>query len=304
MFYNFRCSNPAPSNWIESTTELAKTTGREPLILETLSNPYPSTPVALLSETSTTKLPTTAQRCCSTELPKPQDLNMIFKGMESIPEGYPEVITLNVAYNRIDHLPNFIFYDNNYTNVRKIILQENKISNISVNAFKDIRYLNEIDFSNNLINQIDPYTFKWNNDLKKIILINNQISFGRRQTFILSYSLEHLVLSSNKIDQIYELNFLGVPNLRSLFLNDNDIIKIAPNSFRMLSKLRYLSLANTGVYRVSVSMFSQIPRTLNLEGTPLAERFDPPLTKVTGESVVRLLDLSNAMKNSNNFITP
>ncbi|KAF2879098.1 hypothetical protein ILUMI_27075 [Ignelater luminosus] len=259
------------------------------------------------TESTATSIRISSRRCCSsTELLKQRKRNLIkmYMGLEGIPEGYPEVHTLNLGYNNIDQLSAFVFWNNSYTGVRKLYLQQNRIHHVSVNAFKGIRQVRQIDLSDNLITDFDPYTFKSNNRLQKLIVMNNLITFNRLQTFLLSHSIEYLVLSNNKIDQIYEMTFLGVPNLKSLVLNDNEIFGVSPNSFRTLDKLHYLSLANTGVHRLGESMFSRIPRTLNIEGTPLGLRFEPPLKKVTGESVARLLSLSRLMLEENYFDNP
>lgn len=223
------------------------------------------------------------------------DVILMSRGLDLIPKGSEVVETLDLSYNNIENLPDYVLWNNSYTNIKKVSLHQNRISNISANAFKGARQIREVDLSDNLVTSIDPYLFKSNTRLQKLIIMNNSIKFNRLQTFILSSSLQYLVLSNNNIDQIYEVTFLGVPNLRSLILNDNNVFRMASNSFRTLNKLHYLSLANTGVYRLGASMFSQIPQIVNLEGTPLSKRFEPPLKKITGDSVTRLIHLLNVM---------
>ncbi|KAF5277468.1 hypothetical protein FQR65_LT03805 [Abscondita terminalis] len=223
------------------------------------------------------------------------DVILMSRGFALIPKGSETVEYLDLSYNNIGILSEYVFWNNSYINVQKVLLHQNRIKNISANAFKGIRKIREVDLSDNLITSIDPYLFKSNTRLQRLIIMNNSIKFNRVQTFILSSSLQYLVLSNNNIDQIYEVTFLGVPNLRSLNLNDNNVFRIAPNGFRTLNKLHYLSLANTGVYRLGTSMFSQTPQIVNLDGTPLSKRFEPPLKKITGDSVKRLIRLLDIM---------
>ncbi|KAF5294584.1 hypothetical protein FQA39_LY13343 [Lamprigera yunnana] len=232
---------------------------------------------------------------CKTHSVHDVHLILMSRGLETIPKGGEKVESLDVSYNNIERLPDYVFWNNSFRNVKKLSLQQNRISNISLNAFKGVRSIREIDLSDNLITSIDPYLFKTNTHFQKLIIMNNSIKFDRLQTFLLSSSLQYLVMSNNNIDQIYEVTFLGVPNLRSLILNDNGVFRIASNSFRTLNKLHYLSLANTGVYRLRESMFSQIPHIVNLEGTLLSKRFEPPLKKITGDSVTKLIHLLHVM---------
>lgn len=218
-----------------------------------------------------------------------QEIIKMGLGLEEIPAGSPEVQVLNVAYNRITTLPDFVFINNTYRNLKTILIHENKINTISTNAFRGLRLLKMVDISDNNISTIDPYTFKTNFRLQKLILVRNSVSFDRLQTFIISHSLETLILSNNRITQIHELTFMGVPNLKNLILNNNILTYVAPNSFKNLNKLYYLSLANTGVYRLSENMFGQLPRKVNLESTPLANRFDPPLEKITERGLENLI---------------
>lgn len=218
-----------------------------------------------------------------------QELIRMGLGLDRIPAGNPDIQVLNVAYNHISTLPDFVFFNSSYRGLRTILVHENKINTIGTFAFRGLRLVRMIDLSDNNISTIDPYTFKTNIRLQKLILVRNSVSFDRLQTFIISHSLETLLLSHNRITQIHELTFMGVPNLKNLVLNNNALSYVAPNSFKNLNKLYYLSLANTGVYRLSENMFGQLPRKVNLESTPLANRFDPPLQKITERGLANLI---------------
>lgn len=251
---------------------------------------FPKTSTAIVETTTSSS---DAQTKC---------VEMISMGLDAIPKGNQAAQTLDVSYNYIGTLPDHVFWNNSFVNLRKIYLHQNLIGDIGVDAFRGVRQARQIDLSDNVIETIDPYTFKTNSRLQKLILMNNLIAFDRLQTFIISHSIEHLVLSNNKIEQIYDVTFLGVPNLRSLILNDNELIEIAENSFRTLNKLHYLSLINTGVHRLGQSMFSRIPDIINLEGTPLSNKFEPPLKKVIGESAIQLVSLSKLLVDENYFV--
>lgn len=221
-----------------------------------------------------------------------RDVIVMSENLTEIPMGNAEVEFLNAAYNQISDLPDSVFVNKSYRIVQKLYLQRNRISRINVNAFRGLKQLKILDLSDNDLSTLDPYTFKSNSNLEKLILMNNRITFDRLQTFLISHSVESLVLSNNQITEIYGLTFLGVPNLKRLILSDNELVSLAPISFKSLGKLHYLSLANTGVHSLTQSMFLKLPRIINLENTPLAKRFEPPLTQVTNEEgIVALLQL-------------
>lgn len=216
--------------------------------------------------------------------------------LQFIPTGTPEVEILNVSYNTIEKLPDYVFHNSSYERLKKILIYQNKINEISNLAFRGLKHLKMVDLSDNNLTTLDPYTFRTNTNLEKLVLINNNIRFDRLQIFLVSQSLETLILSNNQIDQIYEVTFLGVPNLLNLFLNGNDLIYISPNSFKTLTNLNYLSLSNTGIHRLSQNMFgNSLPAMVNLEGTPLATKFDPPLKKVMEESLEKLMRIDKLL---------
>lgn len=215
------------------------------------------------------------------------------KGLERIPPGDNFVRSVNFAYNHIEFLPPYVFHHNQYKTLHRIELCQNKISNISQRAFKELRQLKMVDLSGNNITFIDPNTFKTNAKLEKLDLSYNKISFNPNRSFLQSQSLETLILSDNRIEQIYEITFYKIPKLRNLMMDNNIIFLIEPNSFAPLSNLMYLSLVNTGVYRLSENMFKNqtYPRVIDLTDTPLANKFNPPLTKIKNNAVINLINI-------------
>jgi Leucine-rich repeat (LRR) protein len=214
------------------------------------------------------------------------------RGIQEIPLGNTETKILNLGYNQIISLPEFVFHNKSYKSLTKIELHQNRICTIHLTAFRGLRQLASVILSDNNITSLDPYIFKHNPRLEKIDFSRNKISFNRLRVFLVSQTLESLIVSQNRIEQIYELTFIGVPNLKNLILDGNILSIIAPNSFKSLNKLQYLSLTNTGVYRLSESMFNNnLPRIIDLQETPLAKRFDPPLKKITNNAVRNLINM-------------
>lgn len=216
------------------------------------------------------------------------ELVLMNHNLNSVPAGNFTVEILNLSHNNLNELPPLVFWNSSFKEAKKILLHHNRIVNVSLEAFRGLNELKTVDLSDNDISRLDPYTFNHNVVLEKLLLINNRINFDRLQPFLTSQSIETLILTNNKISHVYEVTFLGLPNLKRLFLNDNNLNLIAPRGFGRLPKLNYLSLAHTLIYQLSENMFDKIPKSVNLEGTPLSQTFDPPLTQLKEESVRKL----------------
>lgn len=210
------------------------------------------------------------------------------KNLNHIPMGNYDITTLNVAYNNIEELVPFTFWNNSYKNLRKLHLDHNRVKNVSLDAFKGLSELRMIDLSDNNLTTLDPYQFEHNIKLNKVVIVNNKITFYKTQPFLMSDSIDTLILTNNCITQVYEITFVGVPNLKRLYLNDNNLSILTTHSFKKLIKLSFLSLSNTKVHHLSESMFNTIPKIIDLEDTPVAKTFNPPLSRINKTSIIEL----------------
>ncbi|XP_044259176.1 leucine-rich repeat-containing protein 15-like isoform X2 [Tribolium madens] len=212
--------------------------------------------------------------------------------LQDIPQGSPEIKTLNLAYNQISALSETIFSNKTYKSLTKIELNQNRISEIHATAFRGLKQLTTVILSDNNITSLDPWTFKNNHKLERLEISRNKIHFTKQTVFLVSNTIQTLIVSHNRIDEISEFTFIGLPNLKNLILDGNTLNTLAPKGFKSLNKLQYLSLANTGVYHLSESMFSNnLPRIIDLQGTPFAARFEPPLRTVRNDAVGNLLKI-------------
>ncbi|KAK9877931.1 hypothetical protein WA026_020154 [Henosepilachna vigintioctopunctata] len=220
----------------------------------------------------------------------PDKLKMTGKQLQEIPEGHISVRILDLAYNHLSYLPMNGFKNKSFKNITSLDLHQNRINNVSSSAFFGLKILTEVDISSNQITALDSYTFEYNRKLKKLDLSNNRIQFTKSEVFLVSTSINTLILSNNNIDQLYELTFVGLKYLTNLVLDDNCLNTIHSNSLKPLIGIEFLSLAQTNVVSLKTTMFTRIPRILNIESTPLAKKFDPPLTRIKKSQVATLLE--------------
>lgn len=223
-------------------------------------------------------------------------ISKVGRNLKTIPPGELGTLTINYGFNNIKHLPAYIFFTTGYRHLLKIELHHNQITNISRNAFKDLRNLQILDLSENNVTTLDTNTLKSNTMLQKVDLTSNRISFEPMRPFLNCKSLETLILTDNKIGEIFEITFYKLPKLRHLILDKNLVFFIEVESFSPMRNLQFLSLAHTTIDKLSLNMFRNnetLPRILDVTDTPLANRFSPPLRKVKYDSVWKLVNIDN-----------
>ncbi|XP_030756799.1 leucine-rich repeat-containing protein 15-like [Sitophilus oryzae] len=220
-----------------------------------------------------------------------QHLNRMSEDLQDVPFGGYHVVSLNVAYNNITYLSSYIFFLNKYKNLNLIELGHNKMSEIHVDAFREMRSLECVDLSSNNLTELEANTFRHNTRLHKLDVTSNQLSFDPEKPFLRSYSLEVLVMSQNHITHIFDITFARIQNLRQLLLDDNPIYYMSRNCFAYSTRLQYISLARSGVHTIGEDMFRTPPRLVDLSGTPLAQKFNPPLTRVRSTQLIKLINI-------------
>ncbi|XP_044765348.1 P-granule-associated novel protein 1-like [Coccinella septempunctata] len=225
----------------------------------------------------------------STEQTNNEEVSWSGRQLTDIPRGSLTIKQLDLAYNNILVLPPNVFQNKSYRDLAVLDLHENSLFNVSASAFKGMKKLRSVDFSYNNIEDLDTYTFEQSRKLEKLDLTSNRITFTKSKVFLVSSTMKTLVLTKNNIDELYELTFVGLKHLTNLILDENTLNKIHPNSFKPLPDLQFLSLSNTRVMHLGASMFTQIPRVMNIESTPLANTFNPPLTRIKKDQVTNLL---------------
>ncbi|KAH9283513.1 Slit -like protein 2 protein [Echinococcus granulosus] len=146
-------------------------------------------------------------------------VSCVGKSLDSVPSDLPEnLISLNIANNQLTHLPKNAF--SRYSSLRKLNLEENKITNVS------------------------PWAFSGLHRLSSLYLTGNQIQSFPRNAFKGLSSLTILNLQKNNISCIDGEFFDGLTNLRILHLSENAIDTIEEDAFKSLKQLRYLYLIN------------------------------------------------------------
>jgi len=143
-------------------------------------------------------------------------------------------------------------------NLWDLHLGNNQITQIDHEAFTGCRALNYLYLNNNRITQITPRTFVDCQNLNHLNLNYNQIAQIDDQTFIDLLTLRMLDLSNNRITQINFNTFAGCISLEFLHLHQNQITHLDPLTFASIPRLTRLSLSGNQITRIHPKAFTNI----------------------------------------------
>lgn len=149
---------------------------------------------------------------------------------------------IDLSYNRLTRLhPNMFTF---LTNLRYLLLNNNKIKDVDSNAFYGVHYLIMLDLS---LNQIEKLNFLSNRNLshlRYLKLSNNEIKRLRPAQFMCLKSLKTLDLSSNKLRSISDCALHGLQKqIKKIILNYNLITKLNSCAFTLdFNTLRFVQI--------------------------------------------------------------
>uniref|UniRef100_A0A8C7KZ04 Slit homolog 1 protein n=1 Tax=Oncorhynchus kisutch TaxID=8019 RepID=A0A8C7KZ04_ONCKI len=141
----------------------------------------------------------------------------------------------NLRLNKIpEHIP---------SSTTELRLNNNDISTLeAVGVFKTLSQLKKINLSNNKITEIEDGVFEGAGSVNELHLTANQLDSVRSGMFKGLEGLRMLMLRNNKISCIHNNSFTGLYNVRLLSLYDNQLTTITPGAFDTLQTLSTLNL--------------------------------------------------------------
>uniref|UniRef100_A0A7N8X7R7 Slit homolog 1a (Drosophila) n=1 Tax=Mastacembelus armatus TaxID=205130 RepID=A0A7N8X7R7_9TELE len=122
-------------------------------------------------------------------------------------------------------------------------LNNNEITTMeATGVFKNLSQLKKINLSNNKITEIEDGAFEGASSVIELHLTANQIDTVRSGMFRGLEGLRMLMLRNNKISCVHNDSFTGLHNVRLLSLYDNQLTTITPGAFDTLQTLSTLNL--------------------------------------------------------------
>jgi slit protein 2 len=122
-------------------------------------------------------------------------------------------------------------------------LEQNFISTIPANAFKNLRQLRRLDLSKNNIREISADAFVGLGSLNTLVLYANNLTDLPSNLFKPLSELQLLLINANELKCLRKDVFQGLENLNLLSLYDNNIQSISNGTFDPLKNLQTLHLA-------------------------------------------------------------
>ncbi|CAF0827465.1 unnamed protein product [Brachionus calyciflorus] len=149
---------------------------------------------------------------------------------------------LDLSFNKLTYLDKSIF--SYLTNLRYLILNNNKLERVDTSVFQGVNYLITLDLRLNYLKSLDFLLSRNFSSLRNLKLSNNLIEFLRPGQFSFLKSLNYLDLSGNRLKYINSCAFYGIQNtIKKLFLNYNLISRLNTCAFTLAFKnLRFVQI--------------------------------------------------------------
>ncbi|XP_077156117.1 LOW QUALITY PROTEIN: relaxin receptor 1 [Paroedura picta] len=223
--------------------------------------------------------------------------------LSTIPSVSSNVTMMSLKRNLLGRLADNSF--KKYQDLKKLYLQDNKISFVSGHAFRGLYNLTKLYLSHNNITYLKPCVFEDLHKLEWLVIENNNIKCISPLTFYGLNSLILLVLMNNAVTQLpdehlcqhmprlhwldFEGNkihylknatFISCRSLTVLVLRRNEISSLNENSFSHLHRLAELDLANNQIKSFPSYLFRDLKELsqLNISCNPVqkiqADQFD------------------------------
>lgn len=206
----------------------------------------------------------------------------------------PELIYLNIGYNKIAELPENVFAEW-ASRVQTLFLRNNKITSLSYGSLNGLDSIKELSLSFNDIHYVHPQAFenisktlnifelsfglyrddfpidqfKCLTELMWLSLDNNNLKRISDESLITLTELVHIDLSFNRINMFPPTIFIAEVHkkLKEIDLSYNSLTKIYTNTFDSLVALRTVSLSSNRITSLDMHSFHNLPALATVDLT-------------------------------------
>jgi Leucine-rich repeat (LRR) protein len=137
-------------------------------------------------------------------------------------------------------------------NLKELILNKNKITQIKKDTFKGLSSLELLDLSQNNILSISDLSLQPIQSLLHLNVADNLIKVISERTFKGFVSLKSLNLKNNNISKIHKSAFKTQTNLETIIASFNLIAKIEDNLFSNNKKIKELDFSNNQINSIGI----------------------------------------------------
>ncbi|XP_058450324.1 leucine-rich repeats and immunoglobulin-like domains protein 2 [Malaya genurostris] len=150
---------------------------------------------------------------------------------------------LNLNHNNLGRIPSF----RGLNNLVRLLLANNGIEVLEVEALQTVVTLRYLDLSRNNIKDVQYGSFPAKNSLQYLNLNFNKLTSLTKGTFQRLPLLKRLEINSNAITEVQSLTFQNLNQLKSLKMNNNQITSLMDGVFHGLTTISTLELNNNSI---------------------------------------------------------
>ncbi|XP_039434322.1 leucine-rich repeats and immunoglobulin-like domains protein 2 isoform X2 [Culex pipiens pallens] len=150
---------------------------------------------------------------------------------------------LNINHNNLGRIPRLA----GMTNLVRLLLANNGIEALEVDALTPLTTLRFLDLSRNNIKEIGFGSFPAKNSLQYLNLNFNKLTALTKGTFQRLPLLKRLEINSNLLEEVQSLTFQNLNQLKSLKMNNNKITSLMDGVFHGLTTISMLELNNNSI---------------------------------------------------------
>ncbi|GAA6094025.1 leucine-rich repeat-containing protein 3B [Tachysurus ichikawai] len=163
---------------------------------------------------------------------------------------------LNLSFNHLLFIGNQAFQD--VRRLHTLLLNDNRISNLTDGAFEPLEFLVRLDLSRNRISMLSKGFSLGLMSLRELSLVQNQLLSINEHCFSHLDSIRKLDLRHNSINHIHVRAFISLSTLRHVFLDHNKISNLKNRVFSMTRNLEELGLSGNNIRHLKVGILSPL----------------------------------------------
>lgn len=174
----------------------------------------------------------------------------------------PKLITIDLSFTSLKVISSDFLTKS--SSLQYIYLSHNDITELSENAFVNLRNLSVVDLSFNNINNIKPTAFVNVMNIQKLLLKGNQLSSFKGEFFNTGTGLEILDISDNQLSYLFPSSFKIHPRLKEIRAANNKFNFFPAELIASLQFLEYVDLSGNELKTVEELDFARLPRLRTL----------------------------------------
>ena len=169
-----------------------------------------------------------------------ENIATLFKG------HFPKLTYLRISYSNMSTLEKK-FLDR-FPMLRTLIIDDNnKLKNVSRDAFSNLKHLSKLELANNSIESLDEMQFAQLKNLENLDLRGNRLKTIHNNMFSNLKKLRFLYLYRNKLSHLNLKSFVGPEKFYTIDLSNNELRRFNVRMFGYINKVENIDLSGNSI---------------------------------------------------------